>query len=173
MPRSIPHVEVAYLVDPARVETMNVLGPTIQFLTPSDESNAPCIMRGTIPAGVSIPLHSHGDPETFVTISGSVEGLVYSEEEQKWVRIGSGDIFHVPGHAKHAWRNDGDVPAVMLVISTSKIGRFFRELATAAVPDAPNTDLSPEQILRFHEISRRYGYWNASPEENARVGINV
>jgi hypothetical protein len=61
----------------------------------------------------------------------------------------------------------------MLVISTSKIGRFFRELATAAVPDAPNTDLSPEQILRFHEISRRYGYWNASPEENARVGINV
>lgn len=45
MPRSIAHLEVAYLVDPARVETINVLGPTIQFLTPSDETRASSVAR--------------------------------------------------------------------------------------------------------------------------------
>jgi quercetin dioxygenase-like cupin family protein len=134
MPSSISSERVGHLVDPSRIEVIGVLGPTIQFLTPPDETNAPCIMRGTIPAGVSVPLHSHADPETFVMISGSVEGLVYpgSDAEHTWVRLEPGDIFHVPGHAKHAWRNRASEPAVMLLISTSKIGRFFKELGTPA-----------------------------------------
>lgn len=94
MPRSIAHREVAYSVDPARVEPLTCWGRRFSSLRHPTKPRPPCITRGTISAGVSIPLHSHGDPETFVMISSSVEGLVYSEEEQKWVRIGSGDIFH-------------------------------------------------------------------------------
>jgi hypothetical protein len=30
---------------------------------------------------------------------------------------------------------------------------------------------SADQVQRFLATSARYGYWNASPEENARVGI--
>ena len=80
--------QAAHLIDPAQLETINVLGPTIQFLTQPEELNAPCIMRGTIPAGVSIPLHSHADPETFLMISGSVEGLICRNDAFEWVRIG-------------------------------------------------------------------------------------
>jgi quercetin dioxygenase-like cupin family protein len=173
MPSSIMSTATGHVVDPGRVEAINVLGPTIQFLTAPEEANAPCIMRGTIPAGVSIPLHSHADPETFVMISGAVEGLVYTDEGHEWIRIGPGDIFHVPGNAKHGWRNHGRVPAVMLLISTSKIGRFFRELGKPDVPDAPPAAPSAQEIQRFQETSRRYGYWNATPEENARIGITL
>src|SRR5260370_23800582 len=41
-------------------EALEVFGPSVQFLVapqPSDE--APCVMRGTIPPGVSVPIHSH------------------------------------------------------------------------------------------------------------------
>ena len=103
--------QAAHLIDPAQLETINVLGPTIQFLTQPEELNAPCIMRGTIPAGVSVPLHSHADPETFLMISGSVEGLICRNDAFEWVRIGPGAIFHVPTDAKHAWRNLGQTPA--------------------------------------------------------------
>jgi hypothetical protein len=73
--------QAAHLVNPAELETINVLGPTIQYLTEPGELSAPCIMRGTIPAGVSVPLHSHADPETFLMLSGSVDGLINTNGE--------------------------------------------------------------------------------------------
>ncbi len=68
-----------HLVDPRNVETLNVLGPVVQFLTPP-RAGEPCVMRGTIPPGVTVPLHSHADPETFIQISGEIEGLSQSPE---------------------------------------------------------------------------------------------
>jgi hypothetical protein len=63
---------VAQVVDPRTVETIDVLGPTIQFLTsPDDGDDAPCVMRGTVPPDVVVPLHSHADPETFSRCRGS------------------------------------------------------------------------------------------------------
>lgn len=164
---------VAHLVDPDRVEIINVLGPTIQFLTSPEDAGAPCVMRGTIPPGVPIPMHSHADPETFMAISGLVEALVCDGSDFKWVRINPGDIFHVPGHARHGFRNPGRQPAVMTIVSTSKIGRFFQEVGTRAVPGAYAAPPSREAIQRFLNVSERYGYWNATPEENARVGLTL
>ena len=164
---------VGHLVDPDEAETINVLGPTIQFLTPPEGEHAPCIMRGSIPPAGFVPMHSHADPETFMLLSGSVEGLVYEDENFRWVRINPRDVFYVPGDAKHAWRNPGREPAVMLVISTARIGRFFREIGKPAVSGAPAVPPSPEDIARFLMLSDRYGYWNASPEENRRVGLPV
>jgi hypothetical protein len=68
----------------------------------------------------------------------------------------------VPGNAKHAWRNASREPAVAIVVSTPRIGRFFREVA------GPPSDAA---IQRFLEVAERYGYWNATPEENAGVGL--
>jgi hypothetical protein len=31
--------------------------------------------------------------------------------------------------------------------------------------------VTSEDLARFAEISAKYGYWNATPEENAAVGI--
>jgi quercetin dioxygenase-like cupin family protein len=153
----------AHLVDPNTAETIEVLGPTIQFLsTPEEDENAPCVMRGTIPPGGVVPLHTHADPETFLLVAGGVEGLSHSADGYAWVRIGPGDVFHVPGGARHAFRNRSQQPAVNLILTTERIGRFFREIA------GPPSD---EAIQRFLATAERYGYWNATPEENAELGL--
>ena len=122
---------VARLVDPRGLETIDVLGPTIQYLTSPDAGDGePCVMRGTIPPGVAVPLHSHADPETFLMVSGEVEGLELSGEDSRWFAVASGDVVHVPGDAKHAWRNLSREPAVMIIVTTPKMGRFFRRRRT-------------------------------------------
>jgi len=42
-----------------------------------------------------------------------------------------------------------------------------RTVAGGAAPLPP----SGETIRRFRDTARRYGYWNATPEENARLGL--
>jgi mannose-6-phosphate isomerase-like protein (cupin superfamily) len=170
MPSGISE-QFAHLVQPEHLDTIEVLGPTIQFLTSTADANAPCIMRGTIPPGVSIPLHSHGDPETFVMLSGTVDGLVIRHEDFEWTRINPGDVFHVPPHAKHAWRNQGQSDAVMVIVTTSRLGGFFQELGKPLKPGVSVTPPSQDEIRRFLKTAEKYGYWNATPEENARVGI--
>jgi quercetin dioxygenase-like cupin family protein len=156
------------LVDLRTVETINVLGPTIQFITsPDGGGDAPCVMRGTIPPGVVVPLHSHADPETFFVLSGAVEALEYTPDGFAWLPVGAGDLFHVPGGDKHAWRNSGREPAAMLMTSTRRIGTFFREIAALDGSCPP----SQETLDHFLATAERYGYWNATPEENAEVGL--
>lgn len=165
----------ARLIHPKGLERLDVLGPTIQFITdPADEEDTPCIMRGTIPPGVSVPLHSHADPETFVPLSGELRGLTFRGDDFDWVEIRPGDIFHVPGGAKHGFRNDGRAEAVMIIASTATIGRFFLEIGARMTPGPPPSGSpSADRMQRFLATAARYGYWNASPEENARVDIEL
>ena len=89
-----------------------------------------------------MPLHSHADPETFLVVSGRVEGLAMAAADDfAWIPIGPGDIFHVPGDAKHAWRNRSPEPAVTIVVTTPRIGRFFREVGTPAAAKAAPSPL--------------------------------
>jgi quercetin dioxygenase-like cupin family protein len=163
----------AHLVDPREVETLEVLGPTVSFLTaPEEGDDVPCVMHGTIPPDRVVPLHSHADPETFIALSGAPEGLVYKAEGFDWVEINPGEVFHVPANARHAWRNRKRTPAVSIIVSTAKIARFFREVGAPVRPDGSTaTAPSEDEIQRFLEVAARYGYWNATPEENAAVGI--
>jgi hypothetical protein len=127
-------------------------------------------MRGTIPPGVAVPLHSHADPETFLLVSGSVQGLAFRGDDFEWITITAGDVFHVPDGAKHGFRNDGDEDAVMMITSTAKIGRFFREPGVAVRPGSAPSPPTPERIRRLFEASVRYGYWNASRRRTHRSG---
>jgi hypothetical protein len=84
----------------------------------------------------------------------------------------AGPTPRVPGSAPHAWRNRGDEPAVTLVVTATRIARFFSEVGTPVAPGWAGTGPPPpEAIARFLEVANRYGYWNATPEENAAVGI--
>lgn len=164
----------AHLVDADHAETINIFGPTVQFLTPlMGHDDSPCVMRGTIPPGISVPLHAHRDPETFLMISGEIEGLSESEDGFRWGRIKPADIFHVPGGARHAFRNQTSSPAVMTIVSTVRIARFFREVGAPASAGRPSDRPSPEAMRHFKEVADRYGYWNATAEENARIGISL
>lgn len=163
----------AHLIDPREVESFDVMGSTIEFLTaPEKDDGVPCIMRGTKQPDVIVPLHSHPDPETFLMVAGEVEGLSQSADGFRWVRIGPGDVFHVPGGAKHALRNRSQEPAVMIVVSSSRLGRFLQEIGRPIAPgEEPSSPPSAETVRHFLETVERYGYWNATPEENAEVGL--
>lgn len=175
MVSTIASNDVPHLVDRQHVERFDVLGPTVEYLTPLLPNDfSPCLMRGHIPSGVVVPLHTHADPESFVVISGEIEGLIQADPVVTWVRIKPGDVFHVPGGTKHAFRNQSKEPAVMYLFTTSKIGRFFQEVGTRLSPGTQSPGPpSGGALQRFLETSERYGYWNATPEENARIGISL
>jgi quercetin dioxygenase-like cupin family protein len=100
---------------------IEVFGPTLEFLTsPEDEHNDFCVLKGTIPPDVYVPLHSHPDTEDFLVISGSVEGLRQDTEGPEWIGAKAGDYIHVPADAPHAWRNVSGEPVVMRLITTPK-----------------------------------------------------
>jgi quercetin dioxygenase-like cupin family protein len=95
----------------------------VTYLTPPDaEDGEPCVTRGTIPPGVVVPLHSHADPETFLVVSGELEGLAVAAHGFTWVPVRPGDTFHVPGGARHAWRNTAREPAVTTTVTTTMMG---------------------------------------------------
>lgn len=60
------------LADQTSGQTLNVFGPTVEFLTWSDEF---CVLRGVVPPGVTVPLHRHADTEDFFIISGTQQVL--------------------------------------------------------------------------------------------------
>ena len=78
---------------------MNLLdGARMELLSPSNE-DAYCVLRGTIPPGVSVPLHSHADAESFYVLSGEAEALVQTEGGFEWQMLRRGDFIHI------FWRN--------------------------------------------------------------------
>jgi hypothetical protein len=165
---------IARIVPNRSPDVVEVLGPTIEFLTaPEPDDTGPCVMRGMVPPGVFVPLHSHADPELCMLDSGELEALAYSDASFAWVPLTEGDIFYVPADAKHAFRNISSMPATMILISTARIGRFFREIGAPVIPGQQYGSPQPERIHRFLQTAERYGYWNATPEQNAAVGLHI
>jgi quercetin dioxygenase-like cupin family protein len=158
--------------NPTTGQTIELFGPTVEFLTsPDDPNNDFCVMKGTIPPGAVVPLHAHADTEDFQILSGEAEGLRTGSDGSHWLRVKAGDFVHVPANAPHAWRNLSSEPVVMLMITTRTMATFFREVGRPlSEAEQPPTS---EALARFAAISERYGYWNATPEENAAVGIDL
>jgi len=149
-------------------EILDVLGPRIQFLTPlSDNDEDYCVSRGTVPAGVVVPVHSHPERETFYVLGGEIEGLW----EDRWITLRAGDVFDVPGGLKHGWRNASGAPASLLFVVPMRLGRFLRDVGRppeTTSQGAPN----PADVQRLLELARAYGYWVGSPADNVAVGIS-
>ena len=156
-----------------RILALELFGPTVEFLTsPQNTQSNFCVLKGTLPPGVSVPLHSHADTEDFFVISVEIEGLRQEGDEgYRWIKANTGDYIHVPANSQHAWRNISNKPVLVHIIATKMLGRFFEETGRPKT-NTPQPATS-EDLARFEGISRRYGYWNASPEENAAVGIQM
>jgi quercetin dioxygenase-like cupin family protein len=170
MASPIFEMQAAGLVDRRDIETVEVLGPTVEYLSEVESGGeARCVLRGTIPPGVIVPLHAHADPETFVQLSGEIEAY----DGSRWIRVRPGHVFHVPGNAPHAFRNSFGEASVSVIVTTARIGRFFREVGTAFVSGTQSAPPSPDVVQHFLEVSERYGYWNATPEENAKIGLTL
>jgi quercetin dioxygenase-like cupin family protein len=144
--------------------TLDVFGVVVEFMTPKEQEQA-CVMRASMPPGVTVPLHSHNDFEDFYILAGTYEVLIDGE----WRAAHAGDYVSVPGDAPHAVRNVSDEPAVDLIITTPRMGDFFREVGRPVGSPPPTA----QDLANFAEAASRYGYWLASPEQNAAVGITV
>jgi quercetin dioxygenase-like cupin family protein len=149
-------------------EVIDVLGPTLEFLTWTEEF---CVMRGVVPPGVTVPLHSHDDAEDFYIVSGTQQVLVETALGLKWVDAHAGDYVRVSGSALHAHRNVSDEPAVDLIVTTARMGRAFREMGRPFT--GTPLSVTPEALARFMEVSVRYGVRLGTPAENAAVGIDL
>jgi quercetin dioxygenase-like cupin family protein len=138
----------------------------------SPEEEAYCVIRGTIPSGVSVPLHSHDDAESFYVLSGEAQVLMQAETGLEWMTLQRGYFAQIPAGTKHAWRNLSSDLFEVIVITTPRLGRFLRGLGEL-VRDEGRDGHSLEMLQRCVEMSGCYGYWFGSPEENAAVGIEL
>ena len=148
---------------------LDILGPTAEFLVgpAEDDDTALCILRGVVPAGVVVPMHSHKDAEDFYILSGTQEVLTQRPGGLEWAHAQAGDYVHVPTGTMHAHRNVYAEPAVDLIITTAKMGRFLQEVGIPVTGEPP----APERMAHLAETSAKYGFTLATPEENAAVGI--
>lgn len=142
------------------------LPPTNAYLTEiSGDDGDYCVMQCTLPPGAIVPLHSHADRETFYVLSGNPSSL----RGDQWTELGPGDIIDVRDGIKHAWKNASQEPVSMLCVTTTKMAKFLQDISApsggALQPD--------EQADRFLRLVMANGYWLASPEENAAVGLDV
>jgi quercetin dioxygenase-like cupin family protein len=167
-------MSATHIVNKGAYGRLDVFGPIVEFLSSPDEPDAIyCVMIGTIPPGVSVPLHSHADIESFYVLSGSVQALTQRGDRFEWLDVKPGDFIHVPGNAKHAFRNQGSEPVVELITTTPNLGKFFQEIGRPVAPGVSAPPPAPDEIQHFLEIASRYRYWNGSPEENAAIGISL
>jgi quercetin dioxygenase-like cupin family protein len=151
-----------------------VLGASVAFLVgPQQGDEAPCILKGTIPSGVLIPLHSHDVIEIFFVLSGKIEVLVEAGGKMQWVGASAGDLIEIPSNAKHAFRNRSQNPVLNLLFTTSKHGRYFQEIGRPVASVESVRPPAPDEIQHLLKTAQHYGYWFATPEENASVGINL
>jgi quercetin dioxygenase-like cupin family protein len=149
---------------------LDVLGPTVELLSAPSPNGDFSVMRGVLPPRGIVPLHSHDDAEAFLVLSGQKQALVQGDRGLEWHRVGAGDYVEVESGTPHAWRNDSDQPVVDLLITTERHGRFFQELARPAGTSGPP---SPDDLARLAALAAKYGYWFATPEENAAVGFEL
>jgi quercetin dioxygenase-like cupin family protein len=93
--------------------TLDVFGPNVEFVSgPDDPAAGFWAMRGVLPPGVLVPLHSHGDAEDFFILAGTQQVLIMSDQGLQWTEVNAGDDVHIPAGVPHAHRNVSDDPAV-------------------------------------------------------------
>jgi quercetin dioxygenase-like cupin family protein len=159
------------LVPPGTYGRYDALGPLVEFFTPDGRRADYSVMQGTLPPRGVVPLHSHPDDESFFLIGGTLQALVEHRGSFEWFDVPLLGFVHVPKNAKHAWRNVGDEPVVQLIVTSTRLGQFFRDACRPLGEDEPTRPPMPEDLARFTQVAKTYGHWLASPQENAAVGI--
>jgi quercetin dioxygenase-like cupin family protein len=142
------------------------LRPANAYLTEMSENGEDyCLILCTLPAGVVVPMHSHADRETFYVLSGEIDAL----RADRWEKLKPGDVFDVRDGAKHAWRNSSQAAVSILCVTTTKMGKFLQAISVSDEGSPAPAD----HARRFLELVKANGYWLASPDENAAVGLTV
>jgi quercetin dioxygenase-like cupin family protein len=152
---------------PEHHDLIDIMGPRISFATPVSAEEGYCVILSVVPAGAVIPVHSHPDRETLYVIDGRLEGLLGST----WQTFGPHSVIDVPSGVPHAFRNGSGHEVTALLVTTMRMGRFFKEIGRPADSSATLTPPGPDQVAALVSAARRYGYHLGTDEDNAAVGI--
>jgi quercetin dioxygenase-like cupin family protein len=151
---------------------LDVGGVTVEFLTgPPDAPGDFCVMRGVIPPGAVVPIHSHDSTETFLVISGTQQALVPGANGLEWKDARAGDYLQIASGQAHALRNVSSEPVIELIVTSPRLGEWFEE-AGRPVTGEPGPP-TPDDLARLFAVSAKYGHRLGSPEENAAAGIRL
>ena len=162
---------VRQVADGTPSQAVDVLGPTVEFVTGPEARDGFCVLRGVLPPGMTVPLHSHDDAEDFLVLTGTHQVLLQGPDGLEWADAHAGDYVHIPAGTPHAHRNTSPDPAVDLMITTARLGQFFAEAGrpVTGLPQPP----APGDVARFTAVAARYGHMLGTPEENAAAGIHM
>lgn len=161
--------QLTYAVDK---QVFNAAGVLLQFLAaPEDVGDGICLIRGTMPPGVAVPLHSHEDLELLYVLEGTLEVYRSNGGSTGWTKASVGGAVVIPGDVKHALRNASSLPVILALVTKSQLYAFFRELAKPFDPLLRPMPPTREEIQELLAVAAKYGYWLASPEENAAIGL--
>jgi quercetin dioxygenase-like cupin family protein len=134
-------------------QIFNATGVLLQFLVSPDEiGDEICLIRGTMPPGVVVPLHSQAEPEIVYILDGSLDAFK-SNEQAGWSVHGVGDVITIPGAVKHALRNSSSTPAISALATKSELYRFFRELAQPFDPNRRPAAPTPEAMQELFVVA--------------------
>jgi quercetin dioxygenase-like cupin family protein len=162
------------LINSKNEPTFNLLGPLVQFVVdPADASGAFGLIQGVVAPGVTIPLHSHADPEVIFVLDGALEFLQHNGKAGRWLTARRGETISIPGNAKHALRNNSAESTSLLLVTTPNIYGFFRAVANPFNPSSKSAPPTPADMERLMALAAKHNYWLASPEENATIGLNL
>jgi len=143
-------------------------GPKLSYLTTkSSTSSDYCLMKVEIPAGVTVPVHSREDRETFYILAGELDGLTGTE----WTTLLPGMVLDVKHGVRHALRNTSAATTTLLMVTTMRMGQFFRDVGRPYAPGLPPP--TPANLRQFGTIANEYGYWMGTPADNLAVGITL
>jgi quercetin dioxygenase-like cupin family protein len=153
--------DVTAAVNPAE-ETIRVARNTIRFLVAGEHSNgSAALLELTIPAGAGLPAPPHSHDGYEETVYG-LEGISTWTLGGEAIAVGPGQALCIPRGAVHAFANQGDGDArVLVTFSPAGISpAFFREMA--AVIDAA-AGVPPDRA-EMGAVLRRHGATSAPPE---------
>ena len=132
------------------------VGPsaTVRFVAPgSDTEGRLGLFRWDMAPSAGGPAaHFHKTfSESFYVLAGTVR--LYDGEH--WVEARAGDFLHVPDGVVHAFANDADEPASMLILFApgAPRERYFEELAELA---RTGGRLSPEDMTELYARHDQY-----------------
>jgi quercetin dioxygenase-like cupin family protein len=153
---------------------ISLMGPIAQWLASAEQaSDQFCVLDATQAPGVFVPLHSHPEVECIYVVEGALQVLSYHDGEPYWLDVDVGESVVIPGHARHAIRNIEAVTARLIMMSAASMGHFFEEIGRPVVAGEQPPMPTPEWAQAFVKSAVQHGYWLASPEENAAIGLTV
>ncbi len=120
-----------------------------------------------------IPLHSHADPEIFYVLNGSLEVFQAEAPSEGWKTVTAKEVVSIPGNVRHALRNTSPTSTTTITVSKWQLYSFFHELARTFDLHKPPEPPTPNEMQQLFGTAQRYGYWLASPDENAAIGISL